>query len=92
MSNLQYSVIGVLALAAALSVLFFDKRGHAHKPVSAAVAYLTFIQMIALAGAAYLRHQAAAEWLLISGLAVYSGGILIARGNITKVFNAKSRD
>lgn len=86
MNTLQYSIIGVLAVAAAISVLFFDKRGKTHKPLSSLIAYITFVQMAALAGAAYMQAQQLVVWLLIIGLAVYVGGILLARGNITKVF------
>lgn len=86
MSTLQYSIIAVLAVAAAISVLFFDKRGRKHKPISSVIAYITFVQMAALAGAAYMQIQQLVVWFLILGLAVFVGGILLAKGNITKVF------
>lgn len=91
MTVFQYSVVGALALSAALSVLFFDKRGRKHKPLAAFVAYITFVQMAALAAAAYMRHQVLVEWLMISGLSVYVGGILLARGNVTRIFTVEDK-
>lgn len=87
MSSLQHTIILVLSLAAAVSVFAFDKRGKTHKRVAALVAYLTFVQMAALAVAAYMGADKLLEWLMILGLAVQVGAILLARGNISQVYN-----
>ena len=84
MTPLQYGIIGALATASAISVMFFDKRGKTHKPLASVIAYLIFLQMAAL-GAAYLRADRLIVWLLILGLALYTGSILLARGNVTKI-------
>ena len=52
MTPLQYGIIGALATASAISVMFFDKRGKTHKPLASVIAYLIFLKMAALAGAA----------------------------------------
>ena len=85
MTPLQYGIIGALATASAISVMFFDKRGKTHKPLASVIAYLIFLQMAALAGAAHLRADRLIVWLLILGLALYTGSILLARGNVTKI-------
>lgn len=91
MSTIQYGVIGALSAAAAISVLFFDKRGKTHKPLASFIAYLIFIQMSALCGAAYLRADRLIDWLLILGLALHTGSILMARGNVTKIQPEKGK-
>lgn len=85
MNALQYTVIAALAITAALSVLLFDKRGKSHKPAVAFVAYLLFVQMMSLALAAALRADRLIIWLLILSLAVHTGSILMAGGNVSKV-------
>lgn len=87
MNGLQYTIIFVLALAAAISVFSFDKRGKTHKPLAAMVAYLTLIQMGALAIAAYMGADNLLDWLMIFGLAVQVGAILLAKGNISRVYS-----
>lgn len=87
MSNLQHTIIFVLALAAAISVFSFDKRGKTHKPLAAVVAYLTLIQMGALTIAAYMGADKLLDWLMILGLAVQVGAILLAKGNISRVYS-----
>lgn len=85
MTSLQYAAIQALAGAAALSVLLFDKRGRQHKPLYAWLAYLMFIQAAALVVAAAYRLDNLITWLLILGLAVHTGNILLARGNVGKI-------
>lgn len=85
MNNLQYTVIIALGGAAALSVMLFDKRGRTHKPLASLIAYLIFVQMSALVIAAYMQADILIEWLLILGLAVHTGSILLAGGNVTKI-------
>lgn len=85
MTPAQYTAVQVLSAAAALSVLFFDKRGRAHKPVIALTAYLIFVQMAALSIAAVARYEWLVDWLLILGLAVHTGNLLLARGNVGKI-------
>lgn len=87
MNNLQYAIILVLALSAAASVFSFDKRGKSHKPIAAWVAYLTLIQMGSLALAAYMKADNLMNWLMIFGLAVQVGAILLAKGNISRVYS-----
>ena len=85
MNDLQYTTIIALASAAAICVLLFDKHGRAHKPMASFVAYLIFVQMAALVIAAIMKADWLIEWLLILGLAVHTGNILLAGGNITKI-------
>ncbi|XXQ68936.1 phage holin family protein [Neisseriaceae bacterium B1] len=85
MTALQYAAIQALAGAAALSILFFDKRGKRHKPLVATIAYIMFIQMGALVIAAAFKMDTLIMWLLILSLAVHTGNILIARGNVGKI-------
>lgn len=89
MSNLQLTIIGILSMAAALSILCFDKRGHQHKPLVAFIAYLTFLQMSALLICACAQAHQLLDWLLIFGLAIQVGTIILAGGNINKVYHPK---
>lgn len=91
MNSLQYTVIIALSAASALCILLFDKRGRAHKPLAAFVAYLIFVQMAALLLAAFMRADRLIEWLLILGLAVHTGNILLAGGNVTKIQPKKEK-
>lgn len=86
MNKFQFIVIGTLALAAAARIMLFDKRGKTHKPLAALIAYLTFVQMAALALAAYMQAGELVMWLLIFALAVQVGAILLAGGNIVKIY------
>ena len=89
MNNLQLTIIGILSMAAALSILCFDKRGHQHKPLVAFIAYLTFLQMSALLICASVQAHQLLDWLLIFGLAIQVGTIILAGGNINKVYYPK---
>ena len=79
MTSMQYNIIGALAIAAAASILLFDTVGRTRKPAASLVAWLVFCQMGCLAVAAFIRADAAVQWLLIGGLAgtVFPGGIEI---------------
>lgn len=90
MSNLQHTIIAVLAIAAAVRIFTFDKRGKTPKTLSAIIAYFTFLQMGSLAIAAYMKADVLLDWLMIFGLAVQVGAILLARGNISRVYYNKS--
>lgn len=81
----QYTIITTLAIAAGASILFFDGSGKAHRPGASLTAWLMFILVCALAGAAIMRRQTLTEWLLIFIFALNVGTILIARGNINKL-------
>ena len=85
MTPMQYAAIQALAGAAALSVLFFDKRDKTHKPLLALLAYLLFVQMSALVIAAHFRLDKLTDWLLILTLAVHTGSILLVGGNVGKI-------
>lgn len=85
MTILQYTAIQALASAAALSILFFDKRGKSHKPLLALLAYLIFIQMGVLVVAATFKLDSLIIWLLIFTLSTQVGSILLARGNVSKM-------
>ena len=85
MTSMQYNIIGALAIAAAASILLFDTVGRTRKPVASLVAWLVFCQMGCLAVAAFIRADAAVQWLLIGGLAVHAINIVLAKGNINCV-------
>lgn len=85
MTSMQYNIIGALAIAAAASILLFDTVGRTRKPVASLVAWLVFCQMGCLAVAAFIRADAAVQWLLIGGLAVHAINIVLAKGNINRV-------
>ena len=85
MTAIQYAAIQALAGAAALSILLFDKRGRTHKPLYALLAYLTFVQMTALVITAHFRLAELTDWLLVLPLAIYTGSILLAGGNVSKI-------
>ncbi len=85
MTSMQYNIIGALAIAAAASILLFDTVGRTRKPAASLVAWLVFCQMGCLAVAAFIRADAAVQWLLISGLAVHAINIVLAKGNINRV-------
>ncbi|MDK4564973.1 phage holin family protein [Kingella kingae] len=85
MTPMQYAAIQTLAGACALSILFFDKRGRAHKPIFAYLAYFTFLQMMSLVLAAHFKLNELLEWLLIFTLALQTGSVLLAGGNIGKI-------
>ena len=89
MNNLQLTIIGILSMAAALSILCFDKRGRQHKPLVAFIAYLTFLQMSALLICACVQAHQLLDWLLIFGLAIQVGSIILAGGNINKAYSPK---
>ena len=85
MTSMQYNIIGALAIAAAASILLFDTVGRTRKPAASLVAWLVFCQMGCLAVAAFIRADAAVQWLLIGGLAVHAINIVLAKGNINRV-------
>ena len=85
MTTMQYNIIGALAIAAAASILLFDTVGRTRKTVASLVAWLVFCQMGCLAVAAFIRADAAVQWLLIGGLAVHAINIVLAKGNINRV-------
>ena len=85
MTSMQYSIIGALAIAAAASILLIDTVGRTRKPAASLVAWLVFCQMGCLAVAAFIRADAAVQWLLIGGLAVHAINIVLAKGNINRV-------
>ena len=78
MTSMQYNIIGALAIAAAASILLFDTVGRTRKPAASLVAWLVFCQMGCLAVAAFIRADAAVQWLLIGGLAVHAINIVLA--------------
>ncbi|EEP69336.1 phage holin family protein [Kingella oralis] len=89
MTNLQNNAIIALSLAAAISLLLFDSRHKTHKPISALIAWLLFIQMSAIFLAVLAKSQALLNWLLIANLALQTGSILYARGNVSRIYHPK---
>ncbi|MFV2029806.1 hypothetical protein [Neisseria sp. S1] len=85
MDILQYTIISTLGIAAGISILLFDGRGKRHRWVAALVAWLMFVLIAALVGAAMMRRESLVIWLLIFIFAANVGAILIARGNINKL-------
>ena len=85
MSNLQYAVIIALSLASAVSVFAFDKRGRTHKPL------LSF-KNGGLVIAAAVKADNLVLWLLILGLAVHTGCIVAAGGNIGRIPTRQERN
>lgn len=92
MSNLQYAVIIALSLASAVSVFAFDKRGRTHKPLLSFAAFLMFVKNGGLVIAAAVKADNLVLWLLILGLAVHTGCIVAARGNIGRIPTRQERN
>lgn len=85
MTATQFYVIAALAVAAAASILLFDRAGKTHKPAASVMAWVMFCQMGCLALAAIIHAAVLVEWFLIGGLAVHVVNILLAKGNINRV-------
>ena len=85
MNSLQTAAIVALALAAAGRILFFDKRGHKHKPLQVCIAYLMFLWLAGLALAVVFKLYSAAVWGLIFGLALHAGSIMVVGGNVSRI-------
>ena len=85
MTATQFYIIAALAMAAAASILLFDRRGKTHKPAASIMAWIMFCQMGCLALAAIIHAGVLVEWFLIGGLAVHVLNIVLAKGNINSV-------
>ncbi|WP_373746204.1 phage holin family protein [Neisseria dentiae] len=89
MDKLQTAAVIILAAAAAARVIMFDTRGRTHRPLSAAIAYVTFVWLGSLAFCAAFGLAHLAVWLLIFGLALHTGAIIWAGGNISRIHPRK---
>lgn len=89
MDKMQAAAVIVLAIAAATRIIMFDTRGKTHKPLSAAIAYITFVWLGGLIFSAASGLDWLAVWLLIFGLALHAGAIIWAGGNINKIHPQK---
>lgn len=85
MNSLQTTAIIALSMVAAARILLFDKRGKTHKPAQALIAYLMFVWLLGLVVAVLFKLYSLAVWGLIFGLAIHTGSILLAGGNISKI-------
>ena len=85
MTPIQSAAIQALAGVSAMTIVLFDKRGKSHKPLYAVLAYLIFVQMMALVLTAHFHLDALTDWLLIFTLAIQTGSILLAGGNVSKI-------
>ncbi|WP_195690051.1 MULTISPECIES: phage holin family protein [Neisseria] len=85
MSNIQYIAIITLAATGALRVMLFDARGKTRKPVSVWLAYFTVLWLLGLVVAAVFKLADVAVWLLIFGLALHTGALIKARGNLSRL-------
>ena len=91
MNTVQTTAIIALSLTAALRIIMFDARGKTHKPLSAAIAYLSIVWFCSLALAAAFAIESLTTWLLIFGLALHTGAVLWSGGNVSKI-NPKKPD
>lgn len=91
MNTLQTTAIIALSLTAAMRIIMFDARGKTHKPLSAAIAYLSIVWFCSLALAAAFSIKSLTVWLLIFGLALHTGAALWSGGNISKIHPKKTR-
>lgn len=87
MSNLQYAVIIALSLASAVSVFACT-----HKPLLSFAAFLLFVKNGGLVIAAAVKADNLVLWLLILGLAVHTGCIVAAGGNIGRIPTRQERN
>lgn len=85
MNTVQTTAIIALSLTAALRIIMFDARGKTHKPLSAAIAYLSIVWFCSLALAAAFAIESLTTWLLIFGLALHTGAVLWSGGNVSKI-------
>lgn len=91
MNTVQTTAIIALSLTAALRIIMFDTRGKTHKPLSAAIAYLSIVWFCSLALAAAFAIESLTTWLLIFGLALHTGAVLWSGGNVSKINPKKTR-
>lgn len=76
MNTVQSAAVIALSLTAAIRIILFDTRGKTHKPLSAAIAYLSIVWFCSLALAAAFSIKSLTIWLLIFGLALHTGAVL----------------
>lgn len=91
MNTVQSAAVIALSLTAAVRIILFDTRGKTHKPLSAAIAYLSIVWFCSLALAAAFSIKSLTIWLLIFGLALHTGAVLWSGGNISKIHPKKTR-
>lgn len=91
MNTVQTTAIIALSLTSALRIIIFDARGKTHKPLSAAIAYLSIVWFCSLALAAAFAIESLTTWLLIFGLALHTGAVLWSGGNVSKINPKKTR-
>ncbi|WP_188211653.1 phage holin family protein [Neisseria sp. RH3002v2g] len=91
MNTVQSAAVIALSLTAAVRIILFDTRGKKHKPLSAAIAYLSIVWFCSLALAAAFSIKSLTIWLLIFGLALHTGAVLWSGGNISKIHPKKTR-
>lgn len=85
MNKLQIAIVIALSLTAVVRVVMFDTRGKKHKPVSALIAFGMVVWLGGLCIAATFGLQSVVVWGLIFGLALHTGAIVWARGNVNKI-------
>lgn len=85
MTPLQRAIIVSSAIAAAISIMFFNRDGRAHKVTVSVMAWLLFCEMACLTVAAIVGQDNLLRWLLVASLFMHSLNIVFAKGNVNQI-------